>query len=273
MAVDTQEHSDADGRAPRRPRPPKTGANLAIRYLPHADLTPYDKNPRTHPRGQLDKIKASMRRFGWTNPILIADAGILAGHGRLIVAKELAAEGFTPKYSPAAHLAPTIDLSHLSAAERRAYVLADNRIALDSGWDETLLAGEIAWLEDIGFDLAETGFSDEEVESLLAGTGLPSGKSSTAADPGALAARFGVPPFSVLNAREGWWQDRKRAWISLGIRSELGRGENALELSPQASEPGLNHYRRKKADMTRSGAVAPIQGDPKQNFIRKRGYR
>jgi ParB-like nuclease domain len=292
------EHAPDDGRALRRPRgapaktetpppspkqpqrPARTGS-LAVSYRKLAALTPYDKNPRTHPRSQLDKIKASMRRFGWTNPLLIADGGIIAGHGRLIAAAELAAEGFATKRTPSPDLAPIIDLSHLTPAERRAYVLADNRIALDSGWDEALLAGELQWLDEIGFDLADTGFADGEIESLLAGLGLPSGASGAAPDHGALAARFGVPPFSVLNAREGWWQDRKRAWISLGIRSELGRGEGTTDMRSGAVMPiggGLANklgasMAAKKRDMTRSGAVMPIKGDPKQNLLRARGYK
>ena len=101
-------------------------------------------------------------------------------------------------------------------------MIADNKLAENAGWDEALLKIEVADLASMGFDIPLLGFSEGE----LAGFG------SDAADDDAasLAERFGIPPFSVLNAREGWWQDRKAAWIGLGIQSELGRGAG--------SEPG-----------------------------------
>ena len=113
-------------------------------------------------------------------------------------------------------------LDHLSEAQRRAYVIADNKLALNAGWDMETLALELGDLRGMGFDLALTGFSADELTALLAEqTAADSGVGSGA---GSLSAKFGVPPFSVLSAREGWWQDRKRAWLALGIQSELGRG-------------------------------------------------
>lgn len=215
----------------RRKRPAPQPTQLEIVYRDLAGLRPYARNARTHSKEQTAKIKRSLMRFGWTNPMLIADGEMIAGHGRLAGALELLAEGKTPKLTPSADVGPTIDLSHLSLADRRAYALADNRLALDAGWDEDLLAGEIAWLRDEDFDLGLTGFEAGETDSLLAGLGLPSGAKRRGGDgtPGALAERFGVPPFTVLNARDGWWQERKRAWLSLGIKSELGRGVGAHE--------------------------------------------
>src|SRR5690349_10307759 len=121
-----------------------------------ADLIPYANNSRTHTDAQVAKIAASIVEFGFTNPILVADGVILAGHGRLAAARKLGLE----------HV-PTIDLSHLTDAQRKAYVLADNRLALDAGWDTELLKIELAGLEDAGFDLALTGFSDVEIGAMF----------------------------------------------------------------------------------------------------------
>ncbi len=95
-----------------------------------ASLKPYVRNARTHSKKQLEQIAASIRRFGFTNPVLISDDNeIIAGHGRVEAAKRIGIERV-----------PTIALAHLSAAERRAYVLADNKLALNAGWDQELLA-------------------------------------------------------------------------------------------------------------------------------------
>lgn len=129
-----------------------------IEHWPLEDLVPYSRNARTHSEEQVDKIAASIAEFGFTAPILVdVNAGILAGHGRLAAARKL----------DMSHV-PVIQLDHLSEVQRRAYLLADNRIALDAGWDTALLAGEIARLEEDGFDLALTGFDDKEIAELLA---------------------------------------------------------------------------------------------------------
>lgn len=129
----------------------------SIALWPVDQLRPYERNPRTHGHHQIQKLKASLIEFGWTNPILISkDGGILAGHGRLVAARELGID-----------LVPVIELSHLTAAQQRAYVIADNRLALDAGWDEELLADELRMLEVEGFDLAATGFEIDELYGLL----------------------------------------------------------------------------------------------------------
>jgi hypothetical protein len=189
---------------------------LTIEYRALAELIPYVRNARTHDDAQTAQIAASIREFGWTNPVLVDGAnGIIAGHGRVLAARKLGMDKV-----------PCIELSHLSETQRRAYVIADNRLALNAGWDTGLLELEMLDLQDAGFDLALTGFGDIELTDLLDGsaTDEPAG-TGTGGGAGSLAVRFGVPPFSVLNAREGWWQDRKAAWIELGIRSELGRGD------------------------------------------------
>jgi DNA modification methylase len=124
-----------------------------------ASLKPYPGNARTHSRKQVRQIADSIKRFGFTNPVLISDEGeIIAGHGRVEAARLL---GIT-------HV-PTLALSHLSAAERRAYVLADNKLALNAGWDREILAIELQALTDMAFDIEVTGFSLAEVDLLLDG--------------------------------------------------------------------------------------------------------
>src|SRR5690349_19308490 len=130
---------------------------MQIRYRSPADLVPYTRNARTHSPEQLEKIVASIQEFGFTNPILVgSDDIVLAGHGRREAAITLGLDQV-----------PTIDLSHLGPVQQRAYVLADNRIALDAGWDDDALAEELAALRDDGYELALIGFSDEELAEML----------------------------------------------------------------------------------------------------------
>ena len=120
-------------------------------------LIPYAKNPRTHSDAQIAQIAASIVEFGWTSPILVdGDNGVIAGHGRLLAARRL---GMTD--------VPVIELAHLDAAQKRALIINDNRIALNAGWDDALLVLELADLSDAGFDLDLTGFSASEIERLL----------------------------------------------------------------------------------------------------------
>jgi hypothetical protein len=149
-----------------------------VERWPVGRLVPYVRNPRTHTEEQIAKIAASIREFGFTNPILVADDTILAGHGRLRAAQLLGLDEV-----------PVIDLSHLSEAQRRAYVIADNRLALDAGWDETLLEGELAALQGADFDLTLTGFTDEELADLLPPTEPAQFTAATAADQGRLDRR------------------------------------------------------------------------------------
>ena len=120
-------------------------------------LTPYTGNARTHSETQIALIAASIREFGWTNPILVDGAnGIIAGHGRVLAARTL---GMIE--------VPIIELGHLSEAQKRAYVIADNKLALNAGWDDDLLRMELGDLRDLGFDLALTGFDLGEINELL----------------------------------------------------------------------------------------------------------
>ena len=128
-----------------------------IDIQPVAALKPYPGNARKHSKKQVRQIADSISRFGFTNPVLIGDGGeIVAGHGRVMAAKELGLKSV-----------PTVRLSHLSPEERRAYVLADNKLALNAGWDTEILAIELQALIDIDFDVTLTGFSLAEVDLTL----------------------------------------------------------------------------------------------------------
>ena len=122
-----------------------------------SQLIPYINNARTHSTSQIQKLRASLREFGFINPVLIdRNFNILAGHGRIIAAKE---EGIEK--------VPCVFVEHLTEAQKKAYILADNRMALDAGWDEELLAIELSELEDFGFDLGLTGFDEMELSKLF----------------------------------------------------------------------------------------------------------
>ena len=126
--------------------PPYKSANVA-------DLIPYARNSRTHSDAQVAQIAASIREFGFTNPVLVDGAnGVIAGHGRILAARKLGMD-----------TVPVIELAHLSEAQKRAYVIADNKLALNAGWDDEMLRLEISELTDVGFDVSLLGFSDEEL--------------------------------------------------------------------------------------------------------------
>ena len=131
---------------------------MQIEYRPIEALIPYARNSRTHSDAQVAQIAASIREFGWTNPVLVdGDNGIIAGHGRVLAARKLGFEQV-----------PVIELAHLSESQKRAYVLADNKLAENAGWDDELLRIELEALRAAGFDLSLTGFADDELAALMA---------------------------------------------------------------------------------------------------------
>lgn len=128
------------------------------KLAPVDTLIPYARNARTHSPTQVAQIAASIREFGFTNPVLVdGERGVIAGHGRLLAARQLGMD-----------TVPTIELAHLTEAQKRAYVLADNRLALSAGWDDELLRLELGDLQTAGFDLGLTGFDPAEIEALFA---------------------------------------------------------------------------------------------------------
>ena len=129
-----------------------------IEHWPLDKLIPYARNPRTHSDGQVAQIAASIAEFGFNNPILVdTKAGIIAGHGRLLAARKLQLAEV-----------PVIVLGHLTEAQKRAYILADNQLALNAGWDDDLLRAELAALQEEDFNVRLIGFDDEELARLLA---------------------------------------------------------------------------------------------------------
>jgi hypothetical protein len=133
--------------------------NLLVQLWPIDRLLPYIRNARTHSDEQVAQVAASIVEFGWTNPILVgADGVIIAGHARLLAARKLGMAEV-----------PVIVLDHLTESQRRAFVLADNKLALNAGWDEEMLRVELESLKEEDFDLDIVGFSAEELEVILAG--------------------------------------------------------------------------------------------------------
>ena len=130
---------------------------MAVERRAIDDLIPYARNARTHDDAQVAQIAASIREFGWTNPVLVdGEGGIIAGHGRVMAARQL---GLTD--------VPCIPIEHLTDAQKRAYVIADNKLAINAGWDEQTLAIEFEELRSDGFDLELTGFDAEDIDRML----------------------------------------------------------------------------------------------------------
>ena len=121
------------------------------------DLIPYARNSRTHSDAQVAQIAASVREFGWTNPVLVdGENGIIAGHGRILAARKLGMEEV-----------PCIELAGLTDTQRRAYIIADNKLALNGGWDDELLALELGELNAADFDMALIGFDAGELSAAM----------------------------------------------------------------------------------------------------------
>jgi len=131
---------------------------MEIKEVEVSALIPYAKNSRTHDDAQVAQIAASIKEFGWTNPILVdGDKGVIAGHGRLLAARKLGMAKV-----------PTIELKDMTEAQKKAYVIADNKLALNAGWNTNFLSLELQELKDQDFDLTLLGFDDKELDALLA---------------------------------------------------------------------------------------------------------
>ena len=131
---------------------------MQITEVAVSKLIPYAKNSRTHSDAQVAQIASSIKEFGWTNPILVdGDKGIIAGHGRLMAARKLGYDKV-----------PVIELKDMTESQKKAYIIADNQLAMNSGWDTAMLSLELTDLQEDGFDLELLGFDDKELNALLA---------------------------------------------------------------------------------------------------------
>ena len=186
---------------------------MNISQVEVSKLSQYDKNSRTHSDEQVTQIAKSITEFGFTNPVLTdGENGIIAGHGRVMAARKLGMD-----------TVPCIELAGLSDTQKRAYIIADNKLALNASWDDKLLALELTELKELRFDLELTGFSLDEIASLLDIEQDP----YKDGEAGSMEHNFGQPPFSVLDTRKGTWQDRKREWNER-IRDNGESRENTL---------------------------------------------
>lgn len=248
-----------------------------IEMWPIERLRRYEANAKTHPPEQIERLRAMIREHGFTQPIVARDSGeIIAGHGRLDACET---EGWTE--------VPVIVRDDLTDAQARALRLADNRLAELGEWDEDLLRRELADLGDLGTDLDLLGWDRSSLDDLFGSPAEAGGEGGGGAaaegeeGPGAaprmsLSDRFGIPPFSTLNAREGWWQARKAAWIALGIKSELGRGAPSFHDGATIGEgkgamadqvaAAATARRRRKANAIPGGSRQPAI-DPKTGKI------
>jgi DNA modification methylase len=171
----------------------------AIEPMPIVSLRPHPGNARTHSKKQVRQIADSIRQFGFTNPVLIGEDGeIIAGHGRVEAARLLGLD-----------CVPTVRLAHLNAAQRRAYVLADNKLALNAGWDRELLAIELQGLIDLDFEVEITGFSTTEIDLVLDEAREGSSTGPTEAED-QVPFPIGDPTSAVTRAGDVWCLGRHR---------------------------------------------------------------
>lgn len=229
------------------------------RRLEYQDLDtiePAANNPKEH---QINNVRASIDRFGYVAPMIVDDrtGRLVVGHGRLESLKARRDAGETPPEGiqtddTGRWLAPVIHgWASRSDADAAAYLVLDNRQTELGGWDHQALAD---LLDEIGDpDLIElTGWDPADLDELLADTGTDDGAGSGdgTGNP-SLADRFGVPPFDVLDTRQGYWRDRKRSWLRLGIKSEIGRGDRLAFKGIEHADP--RYYQKKATVESRLG--------------------
>lgn len=224
-------------------------ANSEARLV--AKLVPYARNARTHSKGQVAKIAAAIREWGWTMPVLIDEQdGVIAGHGRLLAAELLGIE-----------VVPTITARGWSEAQKRAYVIADNQLAMEAGWDRNLLGSELLGLRELGFDLALTGFDDLDLKGLVRGDALQDDDSKIPALSNAPATRLG----------DLWMLDRHR--VQCGDSTDpkavtrLLNGETPLLM---VTDPpyGVDYdpHWRKEAGVNKGARMGKVKNDDRVDW-------
>ena len=186
---------------------------ITVEQWPIDRLIDYIRNPRKNDHA-VEKVAAAIHEFGFRVPILAKSDGLIVdGHLRIKAARKLGMA-----------VVPVIVADDMTDIQIKAFRISVNKMADLAGWDIPMLNLELEDLKLEGFDLNLTGFDADEILGLLGDDQDEDGANDDESPKGNLSERFMIPPFSVLNAREGWWQDRKRAWLAIGIQSELGRG-------------------------------------------------
>jgi len=201
-----------------------------FQLVPIDRLIPYANNARKHTPMQVNKIRASLREFGFVNPVLVdKNFGVIAGHGRLLAARE---ENISE--------VPCVFVEHLTDAQKKAYIIADNKLALDADWDEELLKLELAALKELDFDISYTGFDEEDFN--LDDFTVDNNKSHE----GKIAEKFLFAPFSVLDTRTKRWLERKTFWIKeVGVRSDGSRQGMQTTGSLSGTTPRYYEFKEK----------------------------
>ena len=199
---------------------------MIIKRVPLATLVADPDNARSHPQKNLDAIKGSLAKFKQVEPLVVNKRTglVIGGNGRLAAMRDL---GWTEAD------VTEVDLDNTQAA---ALAIALNRTAETAEWEMEQLGTTLQALREDGFDLADIGFDLDDMADMIGGQ-------SSGEDSIKLADRFGAPPFSILDSRQGYWQERKRAWLSLGIKSEIGRG-GGQQVASFKSQERLDAFRQ-----------------------------
>ena len=205
---------------------------------PIAALVPNPRNPNRHPEQQLRLLAKVITHAGWRRPIVVSKRSgfIVVGHGRYLAAQIAGLE-----------TAPVDLQDYESEAAEWADMLADNRLAELAEMDAAAQRGLLRELGESGIEMELAGFTEDELTRLLTVDGVIAPDVEQAKR--SLAERFGVPPFSVIDGRMGYWQERKRAWVALGLKSEIGREEN-LTLARSSQPPSVYALRNRMREET-----------------------
>ena len=217
-------------------------------------LIPYARNPRTHSDAQVAQIAASIAEFGFNNPILVdTKAGIIAGHGRLLAARKLQLAEV-----------PVIVLDHLTEAQKRAYILADNQLALNAGWDDDLLRAELAALQEDDFNVRLVGFDDEELARLLAAQDATDGLCDEDAAPP-------VPQTPTSRLGDLWLLGRHRLLCGDSTDAQtvsrvLGSVKPTLLVTDQPYGVQYDPEWRKRAGVNNSNRMGKVRNDDRADW-------
>ena len=228
---------------------------MQIEYIDIDKVIPYANNPRNNDGEAVDKVAASIKEYGFKQPLIIDKENVVvAGHTRLKAAKKLGLD-----------TVPVIKADDLTPAQIKAFRIADNKVAEYSSWDNELLTIEFEELQELNFDLDLTGFEDFEIDDLFNGDDNTDDLGENLDESReTLQERFIVPPFSILDTRQGYWQDRKRIWKQI-IKSGVGRDEELLGA-------GLKQLAEKNgADLTGTSIFDPVLCETLINWFCPKG--